>query len=101
MTSTQIKKNRWMYGLGTIGRDMVYTIFSMQLMFYLTDVLEISSQTLVYVTLIMMVIRVFDAVNDPFMGVLVDNTKSRWGKFKPWILNRCHYLRYLHHDHVH
>lgn len=86
MTSTQIKKNRWMYGLGTIGRDMVYTIFSMQLMFYLTDVLEISSQTLVYVTLIMMVIRVFDAVNDPFMGVLVDNTKSRWGKFKPWIL---------------
>lgn len=86
MNSTQIKKNRWMYGLGTVGRDMVYSLFSMQLMFYLTDVLEISLDTLFYVTIIMMIVRVFDAVNDPFMGVLVDNTKSRWGKFKPWIL---------------
>ncbi len=86
MTERHRKKNRYMYGMGTIGRDMVYSIFSLQLMFYLTDVLEISTETLVQVTLIMMVIRIFDAVNDPFMGVIVDNTKSRWGKFKPWIL---------------
>lgn len=86
MNQKQVTRNRWFYGLGTIGRDMVYSIFSLQLMFYLTDVLEISSQTLVYVTIIMMIIRIFDAFNDPFMGVLVDNTKSKYGKFKPWIL---------------
>lgn len=87
MSEKQIKKNRYMYGLGTVGRDMVYSLFSMQLMFYLTDILEISVNTLYYVTVIMMVIRIFDAFNDPFMGVLVDNTKSKWGKFKPWILS--------------
>ncbi len=87
MAEGQKVKNRYMYGLGTVGRDMVYSLFSIQLMFYLTDVLEISTQTLVYVTIIMMVIRIFDAFNDPFMGVLVDNTRSRWGKFKPWILS--------------
>jgi melibiose permease/lactose/raffinose/galactose permease len=37
-------------------------------------------------TAIIVVIRVFDAFNDPFMGVIIDNTKSKYGKFKPWLL---------------
>lgn len=78
--------NRFSYGIGTIGRDMVYTLISMYLMFYLTDILNLSTDVLWWITAIMLVIRIFDAVNDPFMGVIVDNTKTRWGKFKPWIL---------------
>ena len=77
--------NRWTFGLGTVGRDMVYTMISMYLMFYLTDVLQLSDDVLWWVTGIIMAARVFDAFNDPFMGVIVDNTHTKHGKFKPWI----------------
>ncbi len=80
------RKNRWMFGIGTIGRDMLYSLISMFLMFYLTDVLDLSDRILAYITLMMVFIRIFDAFNDPFMGMIVDNTKTRFGKFKPWIL---------------
>lgn len=73
------------YGLGTLGRDMVAAMIGMFLMFYLTDVLQIGGSELVAVTIIMVAMRIFDAVNDPFMGMIVDNTKTRWGKFKPWM----------------
>lgn len=78
-------KNRWFYGLGTVGRDFYYTMVSMYLMFYLTDVLELDASTMWFVTGAMIITRVFDAFNDPFMGVIVDNTRSRFGRFKPWI----------------
>ena len=80
------RRNRWMFGMGTIGRDMLYTLVSMFSMFYLTDVLDLSDKIMAYITMIMVFVRAFDAFNDPFMGMLVDNTKTRWGKFKPWIL---------------
>ena len=76
---------RWGFGLGTLGRDMLAALVSLYLMFYLTEVLDISGTQLAAVTAILVVMRVFDAVNDPIMGVVVDNTRSRWGKFKPWI----------------
>nr|WP_237267984.1 glycoside-pentoside-hexuronide (GPH):cation symporter [Tessaracoccus aquimaris] len=76
---------RLAFGLGTLGRDMVAALVSMYLLFYLTDVLNISGTQLGAITVVLVVMRVFDAVNDPFMGVVVDNTRSRWGKFKPWI----------------
>ena len=79
------KRNKFTFGLGTVGRDMVYTMVSMYLMFYLTDVLSLSTNIIWWVTAIMMFARVFDACNDPFMGVIVDNTHSKFGRFKPWI----------------
>ncbi|HHX52845.1 MAG TPA: MFS transporter [Erysipelothrix sp.] len=80
-----MKRNTWSFGLGTIGRDMVYTLVSMFLMVYLTDVLDVSDADLTMIGIVFMLMRIFDAVNDPVMGLLVDNTKSRFGKFKPWI----------------
>ena len=64
---------------------MLYTMVSMYLMFYLTDVLSLPDDTLWWVTGIMLAARVFDAFNDPIMGVIVDNTHTKYGKFKPWI----------------
>ncbi|MDO5736113.1 MAG: glycoside-pentoside-hexuronide (GPH):cation symporter [Propionibacteriaceae bacterium] len=78
-------RNRLSFGLGTIGRDMSAALVSLYLVYYLTEVVNISEATLVAVTIIIVVMRIFDALNDPLMGIVVDNTRSRWGKFKPWI----------------
>ncbi len=78
--------NKYTFGLGTVGRDMVYSMVSMYLMFYLTDILELSTGVIWWVTAIMFGARIFDACNDPVMGMIVDNTQSKWGRFKPWIL---------------
>ena len=84
-THGNLVRNRYSFGLGTIGRDMLYSLVSMYLIFYLSDVLRLSDQVLLWVTGVFVVARVFDALNDPVMGAIVDNTNSRWGKFKPWI----------------
>lgn len=79
------RRNTWGFGLGTLGRDMVAAMVTMFLMVYLTEVLDLTNSTLAAVTVVLVVLRVFDAVNDPVMGLIVDNTRSRFGKFKPWI----------------
>jgi sugar (glycoside-pentoside-hexuronide) transporter len=83
---TKRNYNRYMFGLGTIGRDMLYSIVSMYLLFFLTDILDLPDSTMWWMTGAMTILRVFDALNDPIMGFLVDNTRSRFGKFKPWIV---------------
>jgi len=79
------KRNRYTFGIGTIGRDMVYSLVSMYLIFYLTDVIDLPTGILWWITGIILAARVFDALNDPVMGLIVDNTHTRFGKFKPWI----------------
>ena len=57
-----------------------------KLMVYITEVLNVPDATLAVMTVLLLVLRAFDAFNDPIMGLVVDNTRSRFGKFKPWIL---------------
>jgi len=78
-------RNKWTFGIGTIGRDMVYSLVSMYLMFYMTDIIKVPTGVFAAITIFVVAARVFDALNDPFMGLVVDNTKTRFGKFKPWI----------------
>ncbi|MCL2594787.1 MAG: glycoside-pentoside-hexuronide (GPH):cation symporter [Promicromonosporaceae bacterium] len=80
------RRNRWTFGIGTIGRDMLYTLISMFLIAYLTNVADLPDATLAWVVGVWVALRIFDAVTDPLMGMIVDNTRSRWGKHKPWIL---------------
>ncbi len=77
------RRNKWCFGLGTIGRDMFYTMVSTYMMVYITEVLMVSDATLGLITVVFMALRIFDAFNDPVMGLLVDNTRTRFGKFKP------------------
>ena len=70
------------YGLGAVGKDMVYALSASYIMYYYQDILGLSAT---FVGFILMIARVFDAANDPFMGVVVAKTNSRWGKFRPWL----------------
>lgn len=71
------------FGMGAFGKDLVYAIVSTFLMIYLTDVRMVAPA---FVGTLFLVARVWDAFNDPVMGMLVDNTRSRFGRFRPWIL---------------
>lgn len=86
MDEKRLKKNLIMFPLGTIGRDMVYSLVTNFLLTYILFTRGLSASQLTAVTAIMVAARVFDALNDPIMGNLIERTRTRWGKFKPWLL---------------
>lgn len=86
MSQPASARNRWTFAIGTLGRDMVYTLMALFLIVYLTEVLRLPNETLAWVNGILLAARLFDAVTDIVMGSIVDNTRTRWGAYKPWIL---------------
>ena len=81
-----MKRNKICFGLGTVGRDALYSLVSMYLLVHLTDVVGFSDGGLAVIGIMLTLFGIFDAVIDPFVGAIVDSTKTKWGKFKPWIL---------------
>jgi melibiose permease/lactose/raffinose/galactose permease len=79
------RRNKWTFGVGTVGRDMVYTLVSMFLIVYLTEVVNLPDDQLWWATTLILAARLFDAVADIVMGAIVDNTRTRFGHYKPWI----------------
>jgi sugar (glycoside-pentoside-hexuronide) transporter len=79
------RRNKWTFGVGTVGRDMVYTLVSMFLVVYLTEVVNLPDDQLWWATSLILAARLFDAVADIVMGAIVDNTRTRFGHYKPWI----------------
>ncbi len=71
------------YGVGAIGLDLSYGMFYSYLNKYLTDVLKLSASFLLVLTPLA---RIWDGINDPIMGTIVDNSKFKMGKYRPWIL---------------
>lgn len=76
-------KEKVSYGLGAVGKDMVYMLSASYILYYYQDILGVSA---IAMGIILMAARVFDAFNDPIMGVLVAKTKTKWGKFRPWLV---------------
>ena len=76
-------KEKAAYGLGAVGKDMVYMLSASYVLYYYQDILGVSA---VAMGIILLVARIFDAFNDPIMGVIVARTKTKWGKFRPWLL---------------
>ena len=79
------KKNLIFYPLGTVGRDMTYCLVTSFLLTYIMFTRSLTKPQLAAVTGIMVFARVFDALNDPIMGNIIESTRTRWGKFKPWL----------------
>ena len=76
-------KEKVSYGLGAVGKDMVYMLSASYILYYYQDILGVSA---IAMGIILMAARIFDAFNDPIMGVLVAKTRTRWGKVRPWLL---------------
>ncbi|MCR4675214.1 MAG: glycoside-pentoside-hexuronide (GPH):cation symporter [Lachnospiraceae bacterium] len=86
MSEKQTKKNLIFYPLGTVGRDMIYALFTNFLLLYIMYTRNLTNAQLGAVTAIMVAARVFDAFNDPIMGNIIERTRSKYGKYKPWLL---------------
>ncbi|MBQ5825201.1 MAG: MFS transporter [Clostridia bacterium] len=71
------------YGVGAVGLDLSYGLFYSYLAYYLSSVLGLAEGFLILLTPIA---RIWDGINDPMMGSIVDSTKTKIGKYRPWIL---------------
>lgn len=71
------------YGLGDMASNIVYQAVINVLMYFYTDVYGIEAAA---AGTLMVVVRFFDAITDPIMGAVADRTRSRWGRYRPWLL---------------
>ncbi len=83
METIKFIKSKIGYGVGAVGLDLSYGMFYSFLAKYLTDVLGLGAGFLLVLTPIA---RLWDGINDPMMGTIVDNTHTKMGKYRPWIL---------------
>ncbi len=77
------KKELWMFSIGAMGQGMIYAMMSSYISDYYVSTLQLP---LAFVLTLMLLARVWDAINDPIMGVIVDRHETKWGKLKPYIL---------------
>lgn len=76
-------KEKASYGLGAVGKDMAYMLSASYVLYYFQDVMGVDAMAM---GVLLLVSRIFDALNDPIMGVIAAKTKTKWGKFRPWLL---------------
>ncbi|MBQ6456850.1 MAG: MFS transporter [Mogibacterium sp.] len=80
------RRNLFCFPIGTFGRDMIYNLFTNYILLYVLFTHNLTASQLMAITGIMIGARVFDALNDPLMGNIIERTRTRWGKYKPWLV---------------
>lgn len=80
---TYTRKEAGMYLTGMFGQNMIYNIVATGLYYYFQNVICLNAVALGW---IFAIARVWDAVNDPMMGSIVDKTKTKWGKCRPYLI---------------
>lgn len=78
--NTISKRNKWTYSVGGIGRDMVFILVSMFMLPYIQYTMNLSVAQFGVISIIMVIARVWDAFNDPMMGMIIENTHMKGGK---------------------
>jgi glycoside/pentoside/hexuronide:cation symporter, GPH family len=74
------------FGIGDLGFNLFFTTASLYLLYYYTDVLGLSPATGGWIFAVAMI---WDAVTDPAMGYIANRTRSRWGRYRPYLLFGC------------
>lgn len=82
-------RNKWIYSIGGIGRDMSYVLFTQFLLTYILFTRSVTERQFAVISTVLVICRIWDGLNDPVMGGVVENTRTRFGKFKPWIMIGC------------
>lgn len=81
---TQVKfSEKITYSTGILGQNLIYNMMAMYILFYFTDILLIPASI---ASVIIIIASLWDAINDPIMGMIADNTRTRWGKFRPYLI---------------
>jgi len=80
------KRTKWSYSIGAAGRDAAYALVSMYLMTYIQYTMQLTVAQFSVISIIVVGCLIWDAFNDPLMGIIIENTHMKWRKFKPWIL---------------
>ena len=81
--NTYTKKERNMYLIGLMGQNVIYNVIATGMTFYFQSVIFIPA---IAISVIMGVARIWDAINDPMMGTIVDRTRTKWGKCRPYLI---------------
>jgi len=84
MTSGKLAiKEKIGYGLGDTASNLYWTMFTNFLLFFYTDVFGITAAA---AGTMLLISRFWDSINDPMMGIIADRTKSKWGRFRPYMI---------------
>ena len=76
-------KEKTSYGLAAVGKDLCYMLSASYVLYYFQDIMGVPAAAM---GVILLAARVFDAFNDPIMGIITAKTRTRLGKFRPWLL---------------
>ena len=83
----QFNRNKWLFGVSGIGRDMSYQLIASFLLTYIQFGMTLNIAQFTTISLLIGVVgRVWDAINDPMMGAIIEGSHMKFGKFRPWIL---------------
>ncbi|MCR5741485.1 MAG: glycoside-pentoside-hexuronide (GPH):cation symporter [Gammaproteobacteria bacterium] len=82
----EFNRNKWLFCVGGIGRDALYCLVSTYFLQYVQFGLTLTVAQFTTLSLLIGILgRIWDGINDPMMGAIIDGSHLKWGKFKPWI----------------
>lgn len=83
----QFNRNKWLFGVSGIGRDMSYQLIASFLLTYIQFGMTLTIAQFTTISLLIGIAgRIWDGINDPMMGAIIEGTHMKFGKFRPWIL---------------